>query len=205
MRIGARAKGAKKERPKGWFSDRIGSGYPRRSGGSGGRVLASRHCAPCVSRSRASFALRSALQTVPSSSASNFSRMFHVKHPFRVAASPPFPRFPCLSARILPSRLFGYAIMTRTSERRKQPRRKRASEAHAAKTGRSAASARRAGKRRRGRGGRRGVVAGCRCAAALLGCVREGVLRRDAAEYQAFGHVAAAFVVVAPDGTELAG
>ena len=200
MRIGARAKGAKKERPKGWFSDRIGSGYPRRSGGSGGRVLASRHCAPCVSRSRASFALRSALQTVPSSSASNFSRMFHVKHPFRVAASPPSP---LRSHSPVPS--FGYAIMTRASKRRKQPRRKRASEARAVKTGRSIASARRAEKRRRGRGRRRGVVAGCRCAAALLGCVREGVLRRDAAEYQAFGHVAAAFVVVAPDGTELAG
>ena len=118
-------------------------------------------------------------------------------------AAVPSLSLPLRSHSPVPS--FGYAIMTRASKRRKQPRRKRASEARAAKTGRSIASARRAEKRRRGRGRRRGVVAGCRCAAALLGCVREGVLRRDAAEYQAFGHVAAAFVVVAPDGTELAG
>ena len=119
------------------------------------------------------------------------------------AAAVPSLSLPLRSHSPVPS--FGYAIMTRASKRRKQPRRKRASEAHAAKTGRSIASARRAEKRRRGRGRRRGVVAGCRCGAALLGCVREGVLRRDAAEYQAFGHVAASFVVVAPDGTELAG
>ncbi len=119
------------------------------------------------------------------------------------AAAVPSLSLPLRSHSPVPS--FGYAIMTRASKRRKQPRRKRASEAHAAKTGRSIASARRAEKRRRGRGRRRGVVAGCRCGAALLGCVREGVLRRDAAEYQAFGHVAAAFVVVTPDGTELTG
>ena len=202
MRVQARAKGTKKGGPKGGFSDRIGLSATERG---------IRRESPRIPPLRA---LRFAFARFVCFALCSSNRAFFCEQLFTdvsretsvsrgCAAAVPSLSLPLRSHSPVPS--FGYAIMTRASKRRKQPRRKRASEAHAAKTGRSIASARRAEKRRRGRGRRRGVVAGCRCGAALLGCVREGVLRRDAAEYQAFGHVAASFVVVAPDGTELAG
>ena len=202
MRVQARAKGAKKGGPKGGFSDRIGLSATERG---------IRRESPRIPPLRA---LRFAFARFVCFALCSSNRAFFCEQLFTdvsretsvsrgCAAAVPSLSLPLRSHSPVPS--FGYAIMTRASKRRKQPRRKRASEARAVKTGRSIASARRAEKRRRGRGRRRGVVAGCRCGAALLGCVREGVLRRDAAEYQAFGHVAASFVVVAPDGTELAG